>query len=776
MPQHIQYSDAHMQISKAVQAMQRHADLEGVLQACLAEIEKMGIDIQALAVHRILNPTARMVETYRLNKMGTIDLAQRRKSTSITNTWKQNTTHYDRNIEVNHSADWVANMRTRLGGVPVVSFIDIPFSQGVISTHSIHANAFSDNDIEFLKQIAEILSLGFSRFKDLIDLERLAEELREKEQFLTAFHRIGQLTLSSLNTDQIIDNLVKHVVDNNIFRSLSVSLVNLDTNTIEIVRGRIRPDPSKEPYDEFLNTKYDINDPDVVPEVARTGRFQVIEGWDKERYINRTKYTLEEVIESYRTRVAYFMPVIFNNQVTAVLATGSHISLKDYTLQRIEAFQPLLDQLAIALEHARLYSAVQQNKQQLEQRVKERTSELQKANELLQTEMRIRQESEAQFRQAQKMEAIGHLAGGIAHDFNNLLTVINGYSSNALTDLDPKSLLYEDLKEIHEAGTRAAVLTHHLLSFSRRQTLHPEVLDLNDLVAKTQTMLRSLIPESIHLSITLKSNLNNVKADFNQLNQVIVNLAINARDAMPRGGNLSVETANVNVDTPFSERFDNIQPGPFVRISVSDTGTGIDAHTLPHIFEPFFTTKEQGDGTGLGLSMIYGLINQSNGCIDVETTVGKGTTFHIYLPQTSEPIPAIESNIDTTPEDTSAGTETILLVEDENTVRTLTKEALTRQGYRVFEAYEGKDALDLIATHSPHIDVLITDIVMPGTSGPELAQQIKKGYPNLKVIFVSGHAPAEIAKHITLEPNIPFIRKPFSPKTLTQTIRKVLNA
>jgi two-component system cell cycle sensor histidine kinase/response regulator CckA len=482
------------------------------------------------------------------------------------------------------------------------------------------------------------------------------------------------------------------------------------------------------------------------------------------------------VIESYRTRVAYLMPVIFNNQVTAVLATGSHISLKDYTLQRIEAFQPLLDQLAIALEHARLYSAVQQNKQQLEQRVKERTSELQKANELLQTEMRIRQESEAQFRQAQKMEAIGHLAGGIAHDFNNLLTVINGYSSNALTDLDPKSLLYEDLKEIHEAGTRAAVLTHHLLSFSRRQTLHPEVLDLNDLVAKTQTMLRSLIPESIHLSITLKSNLNNVKADFNQLNQVIVNLAINARDAMPRGGNLSVETANVNVDTPFSERFDNIQPGPFVRISVSDTGTGIDAHTLPHIFEPFFTTKEQGDGTGLGLSMIYGLINQSNGCIDVETTVGKGTTFHIYLPQTSEPIPAIESNIDTTPEDTSAGTETILLVEDENTVRTLTKEALTRQGYRVFEAYEGKDALDLIATHSPHIDVLITDIVMPGTSGPELAQQIKKGYPNLKVIFVSGHAPAEIAKHITLEPNIPFIRKPFSPKTLTQTIRKVLNA
>ena len=377
------------------------------------------------------------------------------------------------------------------------------------------------------------------------------------------------------------------------------------------------------------------------------------------------------------------------------------------------------------------------------------------------------------------MEAIGQLAGGVAHDFNNLLTVINGYSDGILKTLDKNNPLFTDLSQIREAGIRATVLTDQLLSFSRRQILRSEVLDLNDVVGQTQTLIRSLIPESIHLSVTLKSNLRAVKADPNQLNQILINLAINARDAMPHGGKLSIETANTDLDAHFSERFGNIQPGSFVRLSVNDTGTGIEDKTLPRIFEPFFTTKEQGAGTGLGLSMIYGLINQSNGCIDVETEMGKGTSFHIYLPQTNDAIQLINQQIDSTSEENFAGTETILLVEDEDMVREMAKKSLTRQGYCVLEADSGENGLAMVTDHGPEIDALLTDIVLPDISGPELAHMAQQKYPNIKVIFSSGHAPAEVAKHITLDADMPYVRKPFSPKILSKkryfniTIRRV---
>jgi PAS domain S-box-containing protein len=388
-----------------------------------------------------------------------------------------------------------------------------------------------------------------------------------------------------------------------------------------------------------------------------------------------------------------------------------------------------------------------------------------------------RQQREAALRtqlwQAQKLEAIGRLAGGIAHDFNNLLMVITGYSTALLQHLKADSPLRRYPVEIQKAGDRAAALTQQLLAFSRRQVLEPRVLSLNDCVTSMGTMLRRLIGEHIRLVTALDRGLGCVKADQAQIEQVLMNLVLNARDAMPDGGTLTITTTNVELAPGLAQPLGDVPPGPYVTLVVADTGHGMDAETQAHIFEPFFTTKEQGQGTGLGLASVYGIVTQSGGAIAVHSAPGQGTTFTIYLPRVSgQPARLAPSEPAAEP---VKGTETVLLVEDEDSVRRLLGEALKSAGYRVLEAGNGDEALAISAGHEGPIHLLLTDVVMPGMSGRALADQLIPQRPSMKVLYMSGYTNDAIAHHGVLEPGMALLQKPFTPVTLMAKIREVLN-
>jgi two-component system, cell cycle sensor histidine kinase and response regulator CckA len=381
-----------------------------------------------------------------------------------------------------------------------------------------------------------------------------------------------------------------------------------------------------------------------------------------------------------------------------------------------------------------------------------------------------RQLLEEQLRQAQKMEAIGRLAGGVAHDFNNLLGVILGYSSLMLDTIEDPALR-KKLDEIHKAGQRAAGLTRQLLAFSRKQILEPRVLNPNSLIRDVEKMLRRLIGEDIQLETVLDFGLGQVHADPGQMEQVIMNLAVNARDAMPQGGKITIETHNLELDDLYARQHIAVRPGPFVQIVVSDTGTGMDPATQAHIFEPFFTTKKEG--TGLGLATVYGIVKQSGGNIWVYSEPGKGTTFKIYLPRMDQPADKARNGAPAA--HFPAGTETILIVEDAEPVRDIAKEFLELSGYTVLSAAGPSEALDLAARHSAAIHLLLTDVVMPGMSGPQLASRLQSLREGIKVLFMSGYTDTSIAHHGVLDPGKLLIMKPFSRETLTQKVREALD-
>jgi CheY-like chemotaxis protein len=373
------------------------------------------------------------------------------------------------------------------------------------------------------------------------------------------------------------------------------------------------------------------------------------------------------------------------------------------------------------------------------------------------------------------MEGVGQLAGGIAHDFNNLLTVINGYSAMVLGELDfSNSFVRNGIEQIKEAGHRAALLTRQLLMFSRQQVLEPKVLDLNEVVSNIAKLLRRLIGEDITQVLCLHPALGRVKIDPGQMEQIIMNLAVNARDAMPGGGQLTIETENVELDHAYARKHALVEPGPYVMLSVSDTGCGMDADTQARIFEPFFTTKEPGKGTGLGLATVDGIVKQSGGNIWVSSELGKGTTLKIYLPRVEktsalpEPRPAQA--------ETLCGSETILLVEDEEMVRALAQAILERYGYHVLAARNGHDALRFAQEGPGQIHLLLTDTIMPEMNGPELAKRFLSFRPETKVLFMSGYTDKVIGYAGALEPGTAFLQKPFTPQTLTHKVREVLNA
>src|SRR5437773_1937293 len=345
---------------------------------------------------------------------------------------------------------------------------------------------------------------------------------------------------------------------------------------------------------------------------------------------------------------------------------------------------------------------------------------------------------EQQLRQAQKMEAVGRLAGGIAHDFNNILTAITGYADLLLEDLGATDPRRQDADEIHKAADRAAGLTRQLLAFSRQQVLQPTVLEVNKLVSDLEKMLRRLLGEDVELSTRLAPTTGRVKADPGQLEQAIMNLAVNARDAMPNGGKLTLETANVDLDEPYAADHYPARAGPFVMLAVSDTGIGMSDETQAHMFEPFFTTKEKGKGTGLGLATVYGIIKQSGGFIWVYSEVGHGTTFKLYLPRVQE-LAERASQPAQPPARAARGTETVLVVEDETPVRSVARQVLERHGYTVLEAPSAEAALDVATRYSGTIDLLLTDVVMPGLNGRELASRLADLRPDARVIFMSGY-------------------------------------
>ena len=385
-----------------------------------------------------------------------------------------------------------------------------------------------------------------------------------------------------------------------------------------------------------------------------------------------------------------------------------------------------------------------------------------------------RRRLEGQFRQAQKMEAVGRLAGGVAHDFNNLLTIINGYSELALERLHPDDPLRSSIEEITKAGGQAASLTRQLLAFSRQQVLAPRVLDLNALVADVEKMLRRLIGEDIDLVMVPGAELGRVKADPGQIEQILVNLAVNARDAMPEGGKLVIETANVEIDDAYARSHPVVTPGRYVMLAMSDTGTGMDAATQAHIFEPFFTTKEHGKGTGLGLSTVYGIVKQSGGFVWVYSEPGLGSTFKIYLPlveDAAESVPGPEAR-----ELPFGGSETILLVEDEEAVRTLASRILQERGYRVLESASPDDALQIAEHHQEPIALLLTDVVLPKMSGRKIAEHLTLLRPSMKVLYMSGYTDDAIVRSGVLEANTAFLQKPFTPSGLARKVREVLDA
>ncbi len=385
-----------------------------------------------------------------------------------------------------------------------------------------------------------------------------------------------------------------------------------------------------------------------------------------------------------------------------------------------------------------------------------------------------RKQLESQLLQSQKMEAIGQLAGGIAHDFNNLLTIIGGHTEFLLEEWVTKDDgICTDLEQIRKAGNRATLLTRQLLAFSRKQVLQPKIVNLNEIITDVEKMLRRLLVENINLIISLDPQLKPIKADAGQLEQVVMNLAINGRDAMPKGGDLTIKTTNVKLNTALIGPDFEIEPGSYILLTVTDVGMGMSANTQSHIFEPFFTTKQMGHGTGLGLATVYGIVQQSGGHISISSKLGKGTTFKIYIPQieaTNQNIEPIKTH--TTP---SIGEETILVVEDEADIRLVTRKILQKSGYTVLEAAHADEALHLCQQHQGSIHLLVTDVVMPDMNGPQLAERMARIQP-MPVLYISGYADDIIEQYGLLESDIALVSKPFTMETLTRKVREVLDS
>jgi len=467
--------------------------------------------------------------------------------------------------------------------------------------------------------------------------------------------------------------------------------------------------------------------------------------------------------EAYRPTFVKSLVMTPVRSADPIAAIGTYWAYQHRPAPReLELLQSLADTAAVAIDNIQLIEAL-----------KRRAEESARLLDEFKREVARREELEAQFRQVQKMESIGRLAGGVAHDFNNLLTVISGYSDMALERVADDGELRSQLLDIGEAVERASALTQQLLAFSRKQVLRPEVINLNEVVGRTDKMLRRLIGEDIDLVTKLDPKFDAVKFDPGQIEQILMNLAVNARDAMPRGGKLTIETVNVDLDQDYASVHADAQPGPHVMIAVSDTGGGMDAETRSKIFEPFFTTKEPGKGTGLGLATVYGIVKQSGGSIWVYSEPGHGTTFKVYLPRAEEA--AVPARRPIEMPEPSGGAHTILLVEDDEAVRRLLCTVLERAGYTVLATGDVDQALTICREHDGTLDLLLTDLVLPKMDGRQLSEKARSVRSDMKVVYMSGYAGNAVVHHGVLGPDAAFIEKPVAPGVLLERIGTFLS-
>jgi PAS domain S-box-containing protein len=620
----------------------------------------------------------------------------------------------------------------------VISLMAVPIRigariEGLLYTDNHSPRLFTDYDEAILLQLAEHAAIA-------IHNARVYEESERRRRAAESLADVERLLSQSLDPEEVGQRIVESVCG--LFGTVSASLLRLHP-----VSGNFAVLAEVGEMNAAFGKHMRLDGKTGIVRLAVRRRQPLASASFLVKPRLGRKADDKAMSEGTTYRSVLAIPLIHQDRVIGALAIIDHPG-RIFSQEEIRLAQAFADQAATALENAHLYQ------------------ELQRAYDKL-------AHTQDQLIQAQKMEAIGRLAGGIAHDFNNLLTVIMGRADLVLSRFRGRDQLRRHLDLILSAADTAASLTRQLLAFSRRQVLLPEVIDLNLVVVNVSTMLRWLIGEDIEVIIRLSPGLGYIKADTGQLEQVLMNLAVNARDAMPHGGRLTIETANVVLDEAYAQTHLGVQAGHYVQLTVQDSGCGMDAETQAHIFEPFFTTKGPGKGTGLGLSTVYGIVTQSGGHIGVTSTRGQGTKLTIDLPRIEDPPTTLTPDLPQT--SPPQGTETVLLVEDEGTVRSVAREVLQMVGYTVLEAATGEEALQRVEQHSAAIHLLVTDVVMPGMNGRELAARLIVDYPALEVLYLSGYTDEAIAHHGVLQAGIELLHKPFTPDTLARRVREVLD-
>jgi PAS domain S-box-containing protein len=640
--------------------------------------------------------------------------------------------------------DYANDPRLRQGFVDlikeqgVISLMAVPIRigariEGLLYTDNHSPRPFTDQDEAILLQLAEHAAIA-------IHNARVYEESERRRRAAESLADVERLLSQSLDPEEVGQRIVESI--RGLFGAVSASLLRLAP-----VSGDFAVLAESGEMNAVFGKRMHLAGTTGIVRLAVRKRQPVSSASFLVKARPARKVGEKAVPQGASYRSVLAIPLIHQGRVIGALAIIDQPG-RVFSPEEIRLAQAFADQAATALENAHLYQ------------------ELQRAYDKL-------AHTQDQLIQAQKMEAIGRLAGGIAHDFNNLLTVIMGRADLVLSRLRGRDQLRRHVDLILSAADTAASLTRQLLAFSRRQVLLPAVIDLNLVVVNVSTMLRWLIGEDIEVIIRLSPGLGHIKADPGQLEQVLMNLAVNARDAMPHGGRLSIDTANVALDEAYAQMHLGVQAGQYVRLTVQDSGFGMDAETQAHIFEPFFTTKGPGKGTGMGLSTVYGIVTQSGGHIGISSTHGQGTMVTIDFPRIEDPLTALTPNLP--PTSPPQGTETVLLVEDEGTVRSVAREVLQMVGYAVLEAATGEEALQLVEQHSGAVHLLVTDVVMPGMSGRELAARLMVDYPALVVLYLSGYTDDAIAHHGVLQAGIELLHKPFTPDALARRVREVLD-
>jgi signal transduction histidine kinase/ActR/RegA family two-component response regulator len=597
---------------------------------------------------------------------------------------------------------------------------------GVLDLQSPQLNAFTLSDVTTEETLASQVAVAINNARLYSEAERRNRDLSLLNQVIAATAAAASLGVTSM-LNVICRELVRAF---EVPQSAAVLLEEGKQNAVVVAEYLTEARRSA------LGTNIPLNDNPMYLYLKENKTPLVIEDAEANLRIG----ALHDLVHMRGTASLLIVPLLVDGEVEGGLVIefleSRHFSARDVDLARRVA-----EQVSSFLARARL----EEQRQQLEE----------------------------QFLQAQKLEAVGRLAGGIAHDFNNLLTIIHLSTRLMERQLHPEDPLAEQVRRIQDADRRATGLTQQLLAFSRREIVEPHLLDLNEVITNLNPMLRRIIGEDVELRSILARDLWTVKIDPSQMDQVLFNLAVNARDAMPTGGRLIVETANVILDRAYTMRHLDVEPGEYVLLSISDTGEGMDEEVKAHIFEPFFTTKEKGKGTGLGLATVHGIVKQNQGHIWVYSELGVGTTFKIYLPHVSEGVRAPTA---LPVEGVAAqGTETLLLVEDEAEVRELTRDILAALGYQVLMAEDGVQALQVAAEHDGPIHLLLTDVVMPGMSGRTLADELLSSHPEMRVLYVSGYTDNAIVHHGVLTEGTNFLSKPFDLETLAHRVRTVLD-